>query len=124
MLKSSLCDFNDSYILFKGYIEVNITTVDDAAANNTNKKLIFKDCSPFTDCTRQINNTKVDNAKDINIVMPMYNLIEYCDNYSKTYRRLWQYCKDIPTVNDHGTNTTDSFNFKAKITIRLEIMEE
>ena len=54
----------------------------------------------------------------------MYNLIEYCDNYSKTYRSLWQYCKDIPTVNDHGANAIDSFNFKAKITIRLEIMEE
>ena len=57
MLKSSSCDFNDSYILFKGYIEVNITTADDAAANNTNKKT-NKDCATFTDCTRQINNTQ------------------------------------------------------------------
>ena len=57
MLKSSLCDFNDSYILFKGHIEVNITTADDAAANNTNKKT-NKDCATFTDCTRQINNTQ------------------------------------------------------------------
>ena len=71
----------------------------------------------------EINNTQVDNAKDMDIVMPMYNLIEYSDNYAKTSGRLWQYCKDIPTRNANyvivdftGGNTTDSFNFKAKIT--------
>ena len=69
------------------------------------------------------NNTKVDNAKDIDIVMPMYNLIEYSDNYSKTSESLWQYCKDVPAVSNNGDivdfnriNATDSFNFKAKIT--------
>ena len=62
-------------------------------------------------------NTQVDNAKVIDIVMPMYNLIEYSDNYSKTSESLWQYCKDIPAVNNdgnivgfNGANATDSFN--------------
>ena len=65
----------------------------------------------------------IDNAKYIDIVMPMYNSIEYSDNYSKTSGSLWQYCKDIPAVDDDSdivdfnrTNATDSFNFKTKIT--------
>ena len=66
------------------------------------KNVIFKNCALFTDCISKINNTRVDNAKDIDIVMPMYNLIEYSNNYSKTSGSLWQYCKDIPAVNDNG----------------------
>ena len=87
------------------------------------KKVIFKNCAPFTDCISQINKIQIDNAKDIDIVMSMYNLIEYRDNYSKTSESLWQYCKDILAVNNNGnivdsngTNATDSFNFKTKIT--------
>ena len=79
MLRSSLCDYSDAYILVKGNITVNNT-----AANNTNKKVIFKNCAPFTDCISKINNTQVANAKDIDVVMRMYNLIECSDNYSKT----------------------------------------
>ena len=75
MLKSSLCDYSDAYILVKGTISVNNTAAQGAAANNTNKKVIFKNCAPFTNCTSEINNTQIDNAKDIDIVMPMYNLI-------------------------------------------------
>ena len=85
--------------------------------------MIFKDCRPFITCKSEINNTEIDNAKDIDILMPMYNLIEYSDNYSKTSGSLWQYCKEIPAVNNdgdivdfNGANATDSFNFKTKIT--------
>ena len=123
MLKSSLCDYSDACILVKGTISVNNTAADGAAANNTNKKVIFENCTPFTNCISEINNTQVDNAKEIDIVMPMYNLIEYSDNYAKTTGSLWQYCKDIPARNANniieeftGGNTTDSFNFKVKIT--------
>ena len=76
MLKSSLCDYSDAYILVKGTITVNDTTAADANANNTNKKVIFKNFAPFTNCISEINNTQVDNAKDIDIVMPIYNSIE------------------------------------------------
>ena len=55
-----------------------------AASNDTNKKETFKNCAPFTDCIGRINDTKIDNAKDIDIVIPMYTLIEYSDNYSET----------------------------------------
>ena len=89
MLKSSLCDYSDAYILVNGTIVVNNTTAADTDANNTNKKVIFKHCVPFPNCISGINNTQVDNAKDIDIVMPMYNLIEHRDNYSKTSGRLW-----------------------------------
>ena len=84
MLKSSLCDYSDAYILVKGTISVNNTAAVDADVNNTGKKVIFKNCAPFTNCISEINNTQVDNAKDIDIVMPMYNLIEYSDKYTKT----------------------------------------
>ena len=123
MLRSSLCDYSDAYILVKGNISVNNTAAADADANNTNKKVIFKNCAPFTNCISKINNTQIDNAEYIDIVMPMYNLIEYSDNYSKTSGSLWQYCKDRPAVNNNGdivdfngANATNSFDFKAKIT--------
>ena len=95
MLKSSLCDYSDAYILVKGTITVNNTAAADADANNTNKKVIFKNCAPFTNCISEINNTQIHNAKNIDIVMPMYNLIEYRDNYSKTSGNFWQYFKDM-----------------------------
>ena len=84
MLKCSLCNYSDACILVKGTITVPNIAAADADANNTNKKVIFKNCAPFINCISEINNAQVDNAKDINIVMPMYNLIEYSDNYSKT----------------------------------------
>ena len=119
MLKSNLCDYSDAYILVKGNISANNTAAAGADANNANKKVIFKNCAPFTNCISKINNTQIDNAEYIDIVMPMYNLIEYSDNYSKTSESLWQYCKDIPAVNDdgeivnfNGANATDSFNLK------------
>ena len=123
MLRSSLCNYSDAYILAKGNISVDNTAGAGAAANNANKKVIFKNCAPFTNCISKINNTQIDNAEYIDIVMPMYNLIEHSDNYSKTSGSLWQYCKDIPAVNNvgkivdfNGTNATDSLNFKPKIT--------
>ena len=87
MLRSSLCDYSDAYILVKGNITVN-NTADSGAANNTNKKVIFKNCAPFTSLISKINNTQIDHAEYIDIVMPMYNLIEYSDNYSKNIWKL------------------------------------
>ena len=107
MLKSGLCDYSDACNLVKGTISVNNTAAAGAAANNDDKKVIFKNCAPFTNCISEINNTQIDNVKDIDIVMPMYNLIEYSDNYAKTTGSLWQYCKDIParnTGNDGAKN--------------------
>ena len=84
MIMSNLCDYSDAYILVKGTIAVPNTTVVCAAVNSTNKKIIFKNWASFTDQITEINNTQVDNTKKIDIVMSMYNLIEYSDAYSKT----------------------------------------
>ena len=62
--------------------------------------MIFKNCAPFTDCISEINNTQVDNAKHIGVLIPKYNLTEYSDNYSKTSRSLWQYYSDELVTND------------------------
>ena len=86
MLRSSLCDYADAYILVKWTI--TITGAGDAVIG-----VIFKTFAPFIKCISEINNTDIDNAQDIDIVMSMHNLIEYGDNYSKTSGSLWQYTK-------------------------------
>ena len=73
MLKSSLCDYSDAYVHVKGTITVDNTAAAPADANNTNKKVIFKNCAPFTNCISEIDNKQVDNAREIDIVMSMYN---------------------------------------------------
>ena len=80
-LESNLCDNSDAYILVTGNITV--------AGGNANTKVAFKNCAPFKRCRTEINETFVDDADFINIAMPMYNLIEYSDNYSDTSGRLW-----------------------------------
>ena len=91
MLKSSLCDYSDAYILFKGRVTITVVGDDPAArkVDERNKRVIFKNFDPFVNCKIEINNTEIGNAKDIDIVMPMYNLIEYSDNYLKTSGCLW-----------------------------------
>ena len=84
MLKSSLYDYSDAYILVKG----RITTITEKGvgaaarqANERGREVIFKNCAPFRYCIRKINNTQLDNSKDLDVVMPMHNLIEYSNNY-------------------------------------------
>ena len=117
MLKSSLCDYSDAYILVKGTITINGRGADAAArqADERGKGVVFKNCAPFINCISEINNTQIDNAKDIDIVMPMYNLIEYSDNYAKTTGSLWQYFRDEP-VDDDDIEDSKSFKSKIKIT--------
>ena len=93
MLRSSLYDNSDAYILIKGTITI---TRDAQKVDERNKGVMFRNCVPFTNCISEINNTQVDNAKDLYVVMPMYNLIKYPNNYSKTSGSLWQYYRDNP----------------------------
>ena len=115
MLESSLFDYSDAYILVTGTITINGAGADAAArqADERDKGVAFKNCAPFTNCISEINNTQVDNAKDIDIVMPMYNLTEYSDNYAKTTGSLWQYFRDEP---DDNIEYSESFKSKIKIT--------
>ena len=114
MLKSSSCNYSDAYILVKGIITITGAGADEAARQTDERDngVAFKNCAPFIICISEINNTQVDNAKDIDIVMPMYNLIEYSYNYAKTTGSLWQYFRYEP-----DDNLADSESFKSKIKI-------
>ena len=105
-IESSLCDYSDAYILVTG----NITS----GPNDT--KAAFKNCAPFRTCMTQINETFVEGAKHINIKMPMYNLIEYSDNYSDKSRSFWQFKRDKqPKENNRdifNVSTDNSSSFK------------
>ena len=86
MLKSRLCNYSDVYILVKGIITVTGQGANNATitADRNNKENFFKSYALFTNCISKINNTQIDNAKNLNIVIPMSNLIECSDNYWKT----------------------------------------
>ena len=89
MLSSSICDYSESYILVKGTLTVRNITAQGQASNAVNKKVIFKNCALFNIYISRINNTKVDDAHDIDVVMTIYDLIECNDNFSKTSGILW-----------------------------------
>ena len=89
MICSSLCDKSDAYIYVIGTITIPNTTATSPGVNNANKKVISKNCASFTNCISEINNTKVDDAHDIDVEMRMYNLIEHGDIYSKTSGSSW-----------------------------------
>ena len=122
MLGSGLCDYSNAYIAVKG----RITVEGDNNNKTTNKNLIFKSNAPFRSCISKINNRFIDNAKDPDIAMPMYNLLGYSDNYSMKSRGLWSYYRDEINddanenannnrINDNRTITSKSFEFKTKL---------
>ena len=83
MLRSDLCDFNDAYVVVKG----DITLEGDNDANKRNKNLAFKNNATFINCISIIKCVKIDNAEDFNVLMPIYNLLEYSKNYRKKNRK-------------------------------------
>ena len=101
MLKFSLCNYCDAWIHVKGRKAITGEEAGNSArqADESDKGVIFKKYVPFINRKTDINNIEIDNAKDIDIVTPMYNLIEYSDNYSKTLGSLWEYYKDKPNDN-------------------------
>ena len=111
VLKPNLCDYAEAYILVDG------TIIADAANNAT--RLALKNCAPFTKCNLEINDEHVDTAEHLDITMPMYNLIEYSDNYQDSSATLYQYKRDEPpeanAINDLTTDTSSSFNYKVNL---------
>ena len=112
-LESSLCDYCDVYILVTGNITVT--------CGNNNTKVAFKNCTPFRKCRTEINETFIHEGEHINIAMPMYNLIEYSDNYSDTSGSLWQFKRDeiegnvdLTVDDNHIPNNLSSFKYKYK----------
>ena len=118
MIRSGLCDYSDGYLLVNKTITV--AAQEGNNPNNADKEEAFKNCASFTGCISEINNTEMDNAKYIDVVMSMCNLIEYSNNYSKTSGSLWQYYRVEPAFTDVGTiknlhvgnNNSASFKFK------------
>ena len=109
MLRSDLCDFSDAYIVVKG----DITLEGNDNANKHTKNLVFKNNAPFINCITKINGIKIDNAEDLDVVMPMYNLLEYSKNYRKTTGSLWNYYRDEPST--PPSSNSESFKYKTSI---------
>ena len=122
MLRSDLCDYSDAYI-----VKVTITVEgddDDDDDKKRNKKPTLSNNVPFWSCMSEINNTSIDNAEDLDIVMPMHNLLQYSYNYSMTSGSLWNYYRDEinddanENVNNRINNKTilsKSFEYKTKL---------
>ena len=120
MLRSDLCDYSDAYIVVEG--KITVTKPNDDAYD---KKLAFENNASFTSCISKIINTLTDNAEDLHVVMPMYNLIEYSRNYRKTTGSLWNYYRDEPNSSavgniNYSIKNSKSFDHKTSITGKLE----
>ena len=109
ILRSDLCDFNDRYIVVKGII-----TVTNPNNTKINKAVAFKINAPFINCISKINGVKIENAEDLDVVMPMYNLLEHSTNYRKTAGSLWNYYGDEPS--DPLSSNSEYFKNKTSIT--------
>ena len=114
-LRSSLCNYSDAYILVNRTITITGARADDVTkwTDEKNEEGIFKNCAPFIECTGEINRTQIDYARDLNVAMSMYNLIEYSNNYSKTSGSLWKYYRDEANAT---LTDSESFRFKVRIT--------
>ena len=110
MLRSDLCYFNDAYIVVKG----DITLEGDNYVNKKNKNRAFKNNAPLTNCISKINGVKIDNAEDLDVVMPMYNLLEYSKNYRKITGSLLNYYRNEPS--NPLSSDSESFKYKMSIT--------
>ena len=114
MLASSLCDYSVTHKLVSRTKIIPWRAADQAVrqAHERTKGKIFKNFPSFTDYIYEINNSEEDSAKDLDVVMPMYNLIENSDNYTKALRGLWQYYRD-----EQNAFLTDSKSFICKMKI-------
>ena len=127
MLRSNLCDFSDAYIVVKG--DIFLTKINERGIIDIrNRILAFKKNAPLTNCISKINNELIDNAEDLDVVMAMYNLLEYSKNYRKTTGSLRNYYRDEPnnsplndddppTINYNADPITSSESFKYKSSI-------
>ena len=108
VIKPNLCDYSDAYILVTGDIT--------AIGGNANTKVAFKNCPPFTRCVTHTNDEHFETAGNLDIIMPMYNLLEYSDNYADSSGRLWQFKRDEQNITNagvpNGVTTDNSTSFK------------
>ena len=122
MLRSDLCDYSDVYILVKGTITVTVHEGVNNIRDKKNRPLVLKNNAPFILCISEINGELVENAEDLDIVMPMYNLLEYSKNYRKTTGSIFNYywdelSNDTNINNSPNIQVTNSESFKYKTSI-------
>ena len=129
MLRSDLCDYSDAYVWVKG--KITVTNPKDNA--NFNKELTLKNNAPFISCISKINGELVENAEDLDILIPMYNLLEYSKNYEKASGSLFNYYRDEPSkitvaAGNNAINisirNSKSFDYKTEITGSLDAGED
>ena len=129
MLRSDLYDYSDAYIVVKGDI-ILTKAIKRRPIDIRNRFLAFKKSAPFTNCISKINNVLVENTEDLDIVTPMYNLLEYSKNYRKTTRSLWNYYRDEPNnllLNNYNADlipNSESFKYKSSITGKTDANQE
>ena len=129
MLRSKLCDFDNAYIVVKGDITLT-KDVDRGFIGIRNRSLASQNNALFANCISKINNVLIDNAEDLDVVMPMYNLIEYSKNYRKRTGSLWNYYRDEPNdfpANNYNANpitNSESFKYKRSITGKTSNINE
>ena len=121
MLRSNSCDYADAYILVNGTITV--TSQGNVIRDRKNRPLILKNNAPFISCITKINNELIEDADDLDIVIPMYNLLEYSKNYKKTIGSLYNYYRDELSDDADNNNfdnikvvNSNAFKYKNKIT--------
>ena len=121
MLRSDFCDYSDAYIIVKG--DITLTKTNGRGIIDIRKRVLaFKSNAPFTNCISKINNVLIGNAEDLDIVMSMYNLLEYSKNYRKTTGSFWNYYRDRPNnppLNNYNADpitNSESFKYKSSIT--------
>ena len=111
VFKPNLCDYSEAYILVDGTIRADVA--------DANTRLALKNCAPFTKCNLEINDEHVDTAENLDIVMPMYNLIEYSDNYQDSSATLYQYKRNEPpednAIADLTVKNSSSFKYKVNL---------
>ena len=121
MLRSDLCDYSDAYILVNG----TITVAGNHPRDRQNKPVILKNNAPFISCIKKINNELIEDAEDLDVVMPMYNLLEHSKNYRKTIGSFYNYYRDelnnnqnnndIANFNNRTVVNSEAFKYKNKI---------
>ena len=128
MLRSDLCEYSDANVWVKG----KITVTDPNNNANFDRRLTLKNNAPFISCISKINGELVENSEDLDIVIPMYNLLEYRKNYEKTSGSLFNYYRDEPKDHDEGNGDnainilvrgSKSFDYKTEITGSLDAGE-
>ena len=122
MLRSDLCDYSDAYIVVKEEVSVKDNT-NNNKIETRNKKLVFKNNALFRSSISKINNSFIGNAEDLEIVMSMYNLLEYSDNYSMTFWKFVNYCRDKAIDDANGNKDAGKYRINNKKTTTSTFFE-